>query len=569
MGIAGPLRAQDARTARLGQIQQRAAAAKTAFDQLPAALRNTLSGPGRLAHLAGMMNGLSRMGPSDNADDGSGDVADDPALPTRVNDPNTDLAFSPFAGFTQNTSSTARCGNNVVVGFEDSRALLDTVLDGTGGVSFSGVAISSDGGQSFRDLGAVPAGSSPNIFLLGQPSLACSDSKHFFYAQSFTDTANNALLPSAIALSRSSDGGRTWSDPAPVTTQVQTDIGEFFDDGRVAVDPSNPNRVYVSYRHLFIGGFSTPTGLCPFGGIETLIEVVGSTDGGASFGPPVMVDEQCFDNNFFFHIGSRIAVSSKGQVFVASQLYTLIDLGSSFTQGIVVGNFQPGSAPNPAVFVDAVFQAGTDIGELEYGFGAALSPVYSLQGGFADLRGFDLAVDKSGGPSDGAVYVFWTDGRNKFVDDFASSLDGTYEFADVFFSTSLDGGNTFSSSAQLNSDLQPLDGHGFDHYQPTAAVDRTGKVAACWYDRRNDPQNFQFERFCASSVDEGATWTEFVVPGSQSTPSRGQDFLLQRTNMGDYDGMASDFLGKSAGFVDAFQWMSSGFNPDIRAHTFR
>src|SRR5262249_32042122 len=156
--------------------------------------------------------------------------------------------------------------------------------------------------------------------LLGQPSVACSDSKHFFYAQNFTDTALDGFVPNAIALSRSSDGGQTWSDPVPVTRLLQNLGGEVFDDGRVAVDPSNPNLVYVAYRHLFTGFVFTPTGNCPpFPGPESVIEIVSSTDGGATFGPPITLDDRCgfFDNDRLL-IGVRMAVSSRGRVHVAS-----------------------------------------------------------------------------------------------------------------------------------------------------------------------------------------------------------------------------------------------------------
>src|ERR1700694_223993 len=43
-----------------------------------------------------------------------------------VSNPATDLDFSSFAGFTQSETSTARCGNNVVVGFNDSGSVFET-----------------------------------------------------------------------------------------------------------------------------------------------------------------------------------------------------------------------------------------------------------------------------------------------------------------------------------------------------------------------------------------------------------------------------------------------------------
>src|SRR5262249_18218604 len=247
IGFAVPVHAQDARAARMALIKQGGAAGKSTLDQIPSAVQNTLPAHGRLAHLADMIDNSSAsaaQSPGAAGDARDADDDDDSGL-ARVNDPRSDFAFSPFAGYTQSTTSTARCGDSVVVGFNDSRSTLATVFRGNGGVSLSGVAVSNDGGKSFRDLGAVPPGLSPTNFLLGQPSVACSDSRHFFYAQDFTDTANSGFVTTAVALSRSSDGGQTWSDPVPVTKPLQNLGGELFDDGRAAVDPSNPSRVYV------------------------------------------------------------------------------------------------------------------------------------------------------------------------------------------------------------------------------------------------------------------------------------------------------------------------------------
>jgi hypothetical protein len=46
------------------------------------------------------------------------------------------------------------------------------------------------------------------------------------------------------------------------------------------------------------------------------------------------------------------------------------------------------------------------------------------------------------------------------------------------------------------------------------------------------------------------------------------DFVTAINYMGDYDGLTSDFTGKTKGFVGAFEWMSSGMNPDVKAFKF-
>src|SRR5215467_9524422 len=67
-----------------------------------------------------------------------------------VNDPSTDLDFSLFDGLTQSETHTAMCGNQVVVGFNDTGSFLQT-----NGLSISGAAVSSDRGRTFRDIGAL------------------------------------------------------------------------------------------------------------------------------------------------------------------------------------------------------------------------------------------------------------------------------------------------------------------------------------------------------------------------------------------------------------------------------
>src|SRR5258706_12296659 len=73
-------------------------------------------------------------------------------------------------------------------------------------------------------------------------------------------------------------------------------------------------------------------------------------------------------------------------------------------------------------------------------------------------------------------------------------LSGAYGFDDVLMRFSTDQGATWGfAPIKVNSDAQPRMGYGHDHDQPGIAVDATGKVAACWYDRRNDVANFGIE----------------------------------------------------------------------------
>ena len=569
---------------RIKAIQANLNKAKQAYEQLPDQVKKTARAQRRLAHLADAVNRmagrLGKMAPGQPwSDDRTlSDAADENGL-VRVNNPARDFRFSQFLGYTQSSTAIARCGDSVVVGFNDSGSIVESLANGPAGISFSGVAASHDGGESFRDLGFMPpGGNGSSIFnadiLLGDPSVACSDANNFYYVQNYFPFEPSVggfgdLLPS-IGISASHDGGRSWSDPVAVVSAAT--FADLFGGPQVAVDPSNTKRVHVGYLHD-----NTADPIC---GIVSTIEVVTSTDGGQTFGAPAILDRVCWFDNLILDMDPRLAVSSKGKVFAVWENGFAIPGAIPFLpQSIEVASFTPGSNPAPPVVVGNVsctefdppactspVTAGSEI----------LAPIFGdttdLQGGFLDIRGFDLAVDRSGGPSDGTVYVVWDAalGNAQAPEFFDISFDhfGFYAFTDIFFSRSADGQN-FSAPAQLNSDLQPLNVRGHDHFQPTLAVDRSGKVAACWYDRRNDPENYQFERFCAESLNSGSNWFEFRVNGSLSTPSRGQDLVLAPDDMGAYDGLATDFTGNHQGFIGSFQWMSSGMNPDVKAVRFR
>src|SRR5215472_3877272 len=429
-----------------------------------------------------------------------------------VNDRSHDLDFSAYALYTQSETSTARCGNQVVVGFNDSGSEFETFFF-NGGSSFSGASVSSDGGKTFQDIGFINPGPNLSNFLLGDPVLTCTDSSTFYFTQLMTFVDPSNIPQSATVISKSTDGGNTWGDPVVAIAKfVQRPAGMFIQQGHfldknwAAVDPSNPSRIYISYTDFDDSGQSPGCGNV----VRTAIEVVVSNDGGQTFGNPIIVDEQCGDQ-----VGvqaSHVAVNSHGIAYLAWERFTPTGIEMRASQ------LNPNGTAAPSILIDQKVVGG-DTFAVCGGFGCSEVET-DLQGEFRDLVGLDLAVDRSGGPNDGTVYVTWDDGRNRSAPDLLGLDDGlgippggqllvpgftpiiltagNYAFTDVLVSKSKDDVH-FGPTIQVNSDQQPKFGNGHDHFQPAVATDPTGTVAICWYDRRNDPQNLQIERFCAES----------------------------------------------------------------------
>jgi hypothetical protein len=527
---------------RLDAIKARLKHVKALFEKLPETRRQVLSGGGQnLLHLA---EGFEKMEPGLRKASQQPRVAKalpnfasaetkDPAGAIPVSDPRTDFFFSVLAGFTQSETSTAWCGNNVMVGFNDSGSLPESLLSGPGGVSFNGVALSTDQGRSFQDLGFLNPGPNPLNFLGGDPVLGCANASTFYYASIFlTGSVSNPV--SAISVSRTLGGGSNFGNP--VVAAGKDAFTHFLDKPWMTIDPTNPNRIFVTYTDFDFSGD------CGSDSLRTAIELVRSTNGGTSWSAPVPIEEVCtpFIEPAGFPQGSQVAVGPGGTVYVAWEFFQADFITR---EQRIRRSTNHGASFSPFVKVDDVIPVGD-------GFG--------LQGGFLSASEFpSLAVDRSGAATNGNVYVAWHDGRNLQVPDFFSS-SGFYGYADVLISRSSDGGASWSAPIRVNTNDEPLSGRrGTDQYQPGAAVDKTGKVAVCWYDRRKDSSNFLIDRFCGVSTDAGVTWSNRRHSSPSWAPIHATDVVINPFYLGDYDSLASDFTRAIPGFIGTFQFIDS------------
>jgi|SRR6267378_3972860 len=471
-----------------------------------------------------------------------------------VSDPSQDV-FSVLSGFTQSETHTAWCGNDIVVGFNDSGSFFESLVANVGGLSFNGVARSTDQGASYTDLMFLNPGSNINNFLAGDPVLGCADANTFYYASIFETGPPSAPI-TAVSVSKSTDGGLTFADP--VAAVAKDGFTHFLDKDWMAIDPTNPLKIYVTYTDFDFSGVCGP----PSQIARVAIELVRSTDGGATWSTPFVIDQVCSPSSVpgLFVQGSEVVVNSRGRVYVAWEFY-----GADF----VTREIRVRKSDNE----EETFGSKKKVSEEEtFGSKKKVSDVVcpgdcsGLQGGFRAFIDFQgLAIDRSATPNRGKVYITWHDSRFVQFPDLASPT-GFYGYADALVSVSSNGGATWSAPVRINQNAEPLpNGRGTDQYMPGIAVDKTGRVASCFYDRRLDPNNFFFDRFCAVSTDGGQTWADSRQTGLNSPPFHATDTFINPFYMGDYDGVATDFTGANSGFVGAFQIITNLGDPNVVA----
>jgi hypothetical protein len=351
-----------------------------------------------------------------------------------------------------------------------------------------------------------------------------------YVAATGAETATNSG-PTDPYVARSTDLGRTWTFAIvkhaeerefkkPDGSTVR-DV-ERFNYTRLAVNPTDPNRVYAGFREQ---GAYLPTSE-----VSERSVVAVSTNGGRSFGPPVDVMADTFP--------LTEVKGSDAPAMVADDNGTLYAFTKERPPAGPPGPSQdalplpPGpantckpasSAPNAPAWKPTP-PTSTPPQPGKPGAGARLLMSKSTDDGktwkasVVDTSGIvcvpclttpEAAID----PKTGAIYLA-----------FEQSDQGPPNPRDdrnIFFMKSTDGGRTWSKRVQLNDDSVPTRNPNYDQMFPGISVAPDGRIDVAWWDFRTDGlynpagngnttrrDETCFDIFYTSSSDGGKTWAK-------------------------------------------------------------
>jgi hypothetical protein len=323
--------------------------------------------------------------------------------------------------------------------------------------------------------------------------------------------------PPTIGLQKSTNNGKTWGSPFTSVKYLFT--GGFVDKPWLQID-INPkskfaNSLYVSATQID-------------GSNNSEISVSNSHDAGKTWKTVAVDPLQTYPN--FVDQFSDLAVGADGTVFV-TWLRCPASSGQCGGQksSFYISESKDGGKTwsKPSKMFNITLAGGS------CGFYGCLPNTNER---VSDIPAVD--IDNSNGAHKGNLYVTyytWT---------------GTY--MQVRVATSKDGGKIWTTKA-----VAPAS-NNHDQFFPWLSVSKTGIVGVSWLDRRNDPQNVNYESFGAFSTNGGSSFGK--NQDLSANPSNPNNDGWGGTFMGDYTG---NYWADSKTFYVTFTDTTTGTGQDF------
>ena len=372
-----------------------------------------------------------------------------------------------------------------------------------------GVIRSTDGGQTWKQLDAIPAAdaypsclsTSRNIFMA--PAAFGRDGT-LYVASPGWDLQDRAQSGgnSSIQLARSTDLGNSWQ-----TTLVRDNRGKQNDQlesarpvGGVAVDTKtgSDDIVYVAYS------FSTP-GVSAPNGNPGRVAVAVSTNGGRSFNAPVVVSDSAWADQSLRAKALSATAPTTTVPNATTTTTTIAPAGSRASQPNQASNF---GSSSPTITTDnkgdvyVYWQSSTAniTPSPMSGLFVAKSTDHGKTWTSTQVAPFDrtsgslgrLAWSDKGG-ADGTLHL---------VTQVAEQPD-TNGSAAIYYTQSTDGGKTWSARKRISDGDATV-----SSVIPNISVAPDGRIDVAWWDTRDDPGVRGNDVYYTYSEDNGKSWSK-------------------------------------------------------------
>jgi hypothetical protein len=377
--------------------------------------------------------------------------------------------------------------------------------------------VSFDSGMTWQQVvipGISACAGHPYYKRASDPWLTFAPNGNLYHMSLSTSTGiTSAGFPdSAMLVSKSVDGGLTWSNPVSLIADIGPNI--LNDKNSITADPNDSNYVYAVWDRLVISAEQAK----PLEVYEHAIGYRGpvwfarTEDGGDTWEPARIIFDPGEVNQT---IGNQIVVRPQG---LGGSLFDFFNLIYNFknSKGVrgmnvafIRSDDKGGTWSENATIIDKLFRAR--VRDPETG---------------ALVRTGDINPDVAVDLNNGNLYVVWQDAR----------FSGK---ADIAFTMSMDGGTTWSPTAKINT------GSGnAQAFTASVHVASDGIVGVSFYDFRNDVtgdgalSTDHWLLHCHTNCSNPASWTDEtrITPTSfdmRAAPVAGGFFV------GDYAGLAS------------------------------
>jgi len=318
-----------------------------------------------------------------------------------------------------------------------------------------GIYVTSNGGNSW--YGSDTCNGAPITLHGGDPGITINKDGTFLLTR-------RGFSPGLYS-HYSTDFGVNWSNQKPITND-DLERGTMASD----VHPSSPyfGRSYAAWVR-----FAPPFPL----------NFVFTDDGGISWSAPVQIN-----NPIQRSAGGDMNMGPDGKVYVCWAGVTSI---SPFTEDFVG--------------VASTTNGGTTWQVTENAFDMnGINGLFPQKGNIRVNGLPDIAVDTTGGPRHGWIYIITTQ----------RDLAPAGSDPDVILNRSTDGGQTWSTGIRVNQD--PVN-NGKIQYFPAVHVDKQGGLNVIFYDDRNTTSD-STGVFLARSEDGGDNWREFEISDKNFKP---------------------------------------------------